>query len=69
MLAVALLKGAQAVGAHHAPVLAYLDPGSGSLILQIVIAGALSGLMYFRNARDKLLQKLRAFFRRGARRE
>ena len=69
ILAVALLNDAQVVAVHHAPVLAYLDPGSGSLILQIVIASVLSGLMYFRNARDKILQKLRTLFRRGDRRE
>jgi hypothetical protein len=68
-LAVLLLNDAHAVGAHHAPVLAYLDPGSGSLILQVVIASVLSGLMYFRNARAKLLEKLRTLFRRGARRD
>jgi hypothetical protein len=27
---------------------AYLDPGSGSLILQIVIAGLLAGSMFFK---------------------
>lgn len=69
MLVVMLLTTAQAVGVHHPPVLAYLDPGSGSLILQVVIASVLSGLMYFRNARDKVIEKLRSLFRRGDRRD
>ena len=66
---VALLADAHVVSSSHAPVLAYLDPGSGSLILQVIIASALSGLMYFRNAREKLRDKLRTLFRRGARRD
>ena len=31
-------------------VLAYLDPGTGSMVLQILIAGGLSGLFFLRNS-------------------
>lgn len=27
----------------------YIDPGSGSLLLQALIAGAISGLLFFKN--------------------
>lgn len=29
--------------------LAYIDPGSGTLLLQFIIGGAIGGLAYFRN--------------------
>jgi hypothetical protein len=33
---------------HHAH--AYLDPGTGSYIFQVLIAGLLGGMFFFRNA-------------------
>ena len=38
-----------------ATLLAYIDPGSGSLILQTIIAGAVGALVFFRNAIGRLL--------------
>lgn len=35
------------------PALAYLDPGTGSLILQMLVAGALGALVYMRVAWDR----------------
>jgi hypothetical protein len=36
-------------GASVPVLLAYLDPGTGSLVFQILIAGVLSGLYYVRS--------------------
>jgi hypothetical protein len=36
--------------AQAAAVLAYLDPGSGSMVLQLAIAGMLSGLYFVRSS-------------------
>ena len=36
----------------------YLDPGSGSYILQVIIAAVLGGLMFFKN----FWLKVKAFF-------
>ena len=38
--------------------LLYIDPGSGSYLVQMIIAGVLAGLFYFKN----LWWKLKAFF-------
>ncbi|MCB0219850.1 MAG: hypothetical protein KDH09_09170 [Chrysiogenetes bacterium] len=43
----ALLIGLYPAAAH-----AYIDPGSGALVLQALIAGAVGGVFYFR---DKIL--------------
>ncbi|MXY51341.1 MAG: hypothetical protein F4Y86_02255 [Gammaproteobacteria bacterium] len=43
-----------------APAFAYLDPGTGSMILQMLIAGSLVALFYIRTAWDKT----RGFFAR-----
>jgi len=37
-------------GISAEPILAYLDPGSGSMILQILIAGTLSSLYFMRSS-------------------
>ena len=42
---------------HHF-FLAYIDPGSGALLLQAIVAGAVGGLMVFRNAFTVLTSKL-----------
>jgi len=38
--------------------LLYLDPGSGTYLLQVIIAAALGGLMYFKNG----WLKIKSFF-------
>jgi hypothetical protein len=38
--------------------LLYIDPGSGSYLVQMIIAGVLAGLFYFKN----LWWKAKAFF-------
>ncbi len=38
--------------------LAYIDPGSGALLLQAIVAGAVGGLMVFRNALSVITSKL-----------
>ena len=30
-------------------ILLYIDPGAGSLVIQVLIAGAVSALMFFKN--------------------
>jgi hypothetical protein len=37
-------------GISTGPILAYLDPGSGSMILQVLIAGTLSSLYFMRSS-------------------
>lgn len=44
---------------------AYINPGSGSLLLQMLFAGFIGGLFYFRKYSAFLL----SFFRRGKKRE
>jgi hypothetical protein len=39
--------------------LAYLDPGSGSFILQILLASLLASLLFFRNFWSRLVGKFR----------
>ncbi len=38
--------------------LLYIDPGSGSYLVQMIIAGVLAGLFYFKN----LWFKIKSFF-------
>lgn len=35
----------------------YLDPGSGSMIIQLLVAGALAALFFFRGSWRKLVNK------------
>jgi hypothetical protein len=42
-------------------VLLYIDPGSGSYLVQVIIAAILGGLFYFKN----LWLKIKSFFVRG----
>jgi hypothetical protein len=37
----------------------YLDPGSGSMIIQLLVAGALAALFFFRGYWKKLIDKFR----------
>jgi hypothetical protein len=39
--------------------LAYIDPGSGSMLLQVLLAGALSAPFLFRRAIGNALRRLR----------
>jgi hypothetical protein len=39
-------------------VLAYIDPGSGALLLQALVAGAVGAIAIFRNAFQGLASKL-----------
>jgi hypothetical protein len=41
--------------------LLYIDPGSGSYLVQMIIAGVLAGLFYFKN----LWWKIKSFFRKN----
>lgn len=34
---------------------AYLDPATGSLILQALVAGGVTALIFFKNLRDKII--------------
>ena len=43
----------------------YLDPGSGSYLIQVIIAAILGALFYFKN----IWWKLRAFFFRSKKKE
>jgi hypothetical protein len=38
---------------------AYLDPGSGSMLLQVLLAGALSGLFFLRSSVGRVRSWLR----------
>lgn len=50
-----------ATAAPSVPILGYLDPGSGSMALQIAIAGLLSGAYFLRSS----WAGVRLWFRRG----
>jgi hypothetical protein len=41
-------------------ILAYIDPGTGSLLFQMFAAGVLSIVMVFRNSREWILGKIAA---------
>ncbi len=41
------------------PVLAYIDPGSGSLIIQALIAGLVAAPIFFRKQISRVLHKIR----------
>ncbi len=43
------------------PHLAYIDPGTGSLVLQMIVAGIVGGIAFFRGA----IFKFFGFFRRS----
>ena len=45
--------------------LLYIDPGSGSYLVQMIIAGILGALFYFKN----LWWKIKAFFTRNKKEE
>jgi len=42
----------------HSCILLYIDPGSGSYLIQVIIAAILGALFYFKN----LWWKIKAFF-------
>ncbi|HYE56502.1 MAG TPA: hypothetical protein VD996_16750 [Chitinophagaceae bacterium] len=43
------------------PILLYLDPGSGSYLVQMIIAAILAGMFFFKN----LWWKIKSFFTRS----
>jgi hypothetical protein len=43
----------------------YIDPGSGSYLVQVIIAGILGALFYFKN----IWRRFRSFFTRGKKEE
>ena len=45
-------------------ILAYLDPGSGSLILQVILAAILGGFLLLRTYWTKLKDGVRSLFNR-----
>lgn len=45
--------------------MAYLDPGSGSFILQVLIAAILGGMIAFRSYLGKAINFLRTKFKRN----
>ncbi len=47
----------------HRFLLAYIDPGTGSLIFQMLVAGALSALVVFKAIRLRIVYLFRAIFR------
>ena len=60
------LVAVQALVLAPATAHAYLDPGTGSFILQMVIAGLLGAILYVRLAWDRTRQFFtRLFFRRS----
>jgi hypothetical protein len=51
-------------------IFAYLDPGSGSMVLQLALAGLLSSAFFLKATFASACQKFERLFRRGeARRE
>jgi len=56
IVTLALLLAALAPGTAHA----YLDPGTGSLVLQVLVAGLLGAVMAIRI----YFQRLKSFFKR-----
>ena len=43
---------------------AYIDPGSGSLVIQALVAGLVTAILFFRRAVIRVLQGLRRAFGR-----
>jgi len=48
-----------ALGGAEAPVFAYVDPGSGPLLWQALIAGIVGALFYFRSSLARLFSRTR----------
>jgi len=51
---------------HVPTLLAYLDPGSGSLLLQVMIAGLLSGMFFMRSSVVVIRESLGRLFKKHA---
>lgn len=45
--------------------LAYIDPGTGLLIWQSIVAAFIGAVFYFKKTRDWLFARCRRLFRRG----
>jgi hypothetical protein len=51
---------------HVPTLLAYLDPGSGSLLLQVMIAGLLSGMFFMKSSLVVIRGSLSRLFKKHA---
>lgn len=56
LVVIAVLAGIFVPGQAYA----YIDPGTGSLVLQALVAGGITALVFLRNVRERIL----SFFRR-----
>ena len=45
--------------------LAYIDPGTGLLIWQSIVAAFVGAVFYFKKTRDWIVKQFRRLFRRG----
>jgi hypothetical protein len=52
------------VGSNQLGLIAYIDPGAGSMIVQVVIAGALALPFFFRTQASRVLGHVRRVMRR-----
>ncbi len=46
--------------------LAYIDPGTGLLIWQSIVAAFVGAVFYFKKTRDWIVKQFRRLFRRGS---
>jgi hypothetical protein len=53
-LTAALVSGVAFLFGGAEPALAYIDPGTGSMLLQVIAAGVAGAIFYFREVRIKL---------------
>ena len=65
VLAGGLCVGVQAAAPLAVAMLAYIDPGSGSLVFQIVVAGLLTTGLMIRGVRDRIVFALSLPFGRS----
>jgi len=54
------------IAGHIPTLLAYLDPGSGSLLLQVMIAGLLSGMFFMKSSLVVLRASVSRLFKKHA---
>jgi hypothetical protein len=57
-----VLSTTAAILLYSPPALAYVDPGSGTLIIQLLVAAGVGAMFYFRQFREKVKS---LFTRRG----
>jgi hypothetical protein len=44
--------------------LLYIDPGSGSFLIQMIIAGLASGFLFYSKVKNWFLAKIKRFFKK-----